>query len=147
MENLEQDVRRSGACLCGAVRISVDIKQNDLGVCHCANCRKWSGGPFFEVEVGSDVTIEGEQAIQVYASSNWAERGFCKVCGSHLFIRDKSTNAYGIPPGLFEDDSSFQFNRQVFSDQKPVYYSFSNHTKNITSDFIYKNFPQVQEDI
>ena len=138
--------QRLAACLCGAVCIAVDVSKNDLGVCHCVRCRKWSGGPFFELEVGSEVTISGEENIQLYASSEWAERGFCKVCGSHLFIKDNATQAYGIPAGLFEDDTGFLFNRQVFSDQKPAYYSFSNRTKNITSDYIYQHFPQTQED-
>lgn len=137
-------MRRKASCLCGAVRINVNHESNDLGVCHCPTCRKWAGGPFFEIECGSEVTIVGSENISIYKASAWAERGFCKVCGTHLFIRSTETNEYGVPPGLFETDDSVQFMRQVFFDKKPDYYSFSNSTRNITSDYIYEHFPQAR---
>ena len=140
------ETKRNGNCLCGAVTITIDFAKNDVGACHCIKCRKWAGGPLFEVECGTDVSFDGEENIQSYASSEWGERGFCKICGSHLFFKDKTSGEYGIPPGLFEQDEGFRFNRQVFFDHKPEYYSFSNKTRNITSDYIYKHFPQTRED-
>lgn len=132
--------------MCGAVRITADVNKTDLGVCHCAKCKKWAGGPFMEIECGADVKFEGKEQIAVYESSKWAVRGFCKICGSHLFIKDKSSGEFGVPPGLFDDDAGIHLNRQVFFDHKPEYYSFSEITKNISSDFIYKHFPQVKEE-
>ncbi len=62
-------MKRKGSCLCGAVKISTRVEHTDLGACHCAKCRKWAGGPLFEVECGGDVVFEGEENIQHYASS------------------------------------------------------------------------------
>lgn len=137
--------RVTGCCLCGAVRISINIAKNDLGVCHCHNCQRWAGGPLFEIEAGSDVVIEGQELISTYASSSWAERGFCRQCGSHLYIKDLRNGDYGIPPGLFKDLPDITLNRQIFSDHKPAFYEFSNKTTNITSEFIYKHFPETNE--
>ncbi|QIB65723.1 GFA family protein [Kineobactrum salinum] len=139
-------MKRTGSCLCGAVRVSVDAAATDLGACHCARCRKWSGGPLMELECGSDVKFEGFENIEVFKSSDWAERGFCKVCGSHLFIKSVESGEYGIPPGLFDSDKGIDFNRQVFFDKKPDYYSFSNTTRNITSEYIYEHFPQARDE-
>lgn len=137
--------KRTGKCLCGAVQISVKASKIDMGACHCQTCRKWSGGPFLEVECGSDVVIEGYENIGTYDSSSWAQRGFCKICGTHLFLKSNASGEYGIPPGLFENDSDIQFNRQVFIDHKPSYYSFKNTTIDITSSYIYEHFPETNK--
>lgn len=136
---------RKDSCMCGAVNVLISRKCTDLGVCHCPLCRKWAGGPFMEIECGSDVQFEGAENISVFQSSSFAERGFCKKCGSHLFIRAVKTNEYGVPPGLFEKDDCIALNRQVFYDKKPEYYSFANATRNINSDYIYQNFPEVKD--
>jgi hypothetical protein len=136
---------RQGACLCGAVRIRAGMNHTDLGACHCSICLKWSGGPFMELECGSNVEFEGAESIQTYESSRWAVRGFCKNCGSHLYIKEKSSNSYGVPVGLFSNDVGISFNRQVFIDKKPLYYGFSNPTRDISSDTVYEIFPEAKE--
>lgn len=98
-----------------------------------------------ELECGSNIEFQGEENIRTYGSSKWATRGFCKVCGSHLFIKETSSNDYGIPVGLFPDGSNIRFNRQVFYDNKPAYYRFSNSTHNITSEYIHEHFPHTIE--
>lgn len=140
-----QKNRLNGACLCKAVTVSIDAKCDDMGVCHCPKCQIWSGSAFAEVECGTDVSFTGVENISTFQSSSWAERGFCRTCGTHLFIRDNRTDEYGIPPGLFEDKSNFKFNRQVFYDKKPALYDFQNDTVKINSDYIYKHFPETKE--
>lgn len=143
---MQSKLNHIGHCLCRAVTIVTDSGEKSLGACHCINCRKWSGGPFLELECGSKVVFEGSENIAIFDSSEWAERGFCKVCGSHLFMRSKDSPDYGISAGLFENDEGINFDRQVFFDKKPSYYSFSNDTRNITSDYIYEHYPQCREE-
>ena len=76
-----------GTCLCGAVSIRVTLECHDVSICHCRMCQTWSGGPMFAVESDAPMTLEGEENVGVYASSDWAERGFCRQCGTHLFYR------------------------------------------------------------
>lgn len=131
---------RKGSCLCGAVRVSAAAADDSVGACHCGMCRKWAGGPFFAVECGSGVSFEGEDNIAVYASSDWAERGFCKHCGSHLFYRLKRTDDYVIPAGLFDDAEGLALNLQIFIDEKPPFYEFANQTKNMTGAEVFAQF-------
>ena len=124
--------KAKGQCLCGAVKFTVKNISNNVDACHCGMCRRWGGGPLMVIGCGSDVEYEGEENITVYDSSEWAERGFCKKCGSHLFYRLKDIKDHQIPAGLFEDQESFNFNLQVFIDRKPSFYSFANKTIEMT---------------
>ncbi|MDH3973323.1 MAG: GFA family protein [Deltaproteobacteria bacterium] len=134
-----------GHCLCGAVYITAWAMSNKVGACHCGMCRRWTGGPLMAVNCGSEVTFEGKENISVFESSQWAERGFCKKCGSHLFYRLKEENQYIIPAGIFENGENLVFDNQVFIDKKPAYYSFSNETQNMTEAEIFAMYGSSPE--
>ena len=93
-----------------------------------------------EIDCGKEVTFEGEGNISVYRSSSWAERGFCKECGSHLFYRLKDTGQHMVPVGLFDEQDNLVFETQVFIDRKPSFYSFSNKTNDMTEKEIFKMY-------
>lgn len=129
-----------GSCLCGLVKVVATRVEKKVGACHCGMCRKWSGGPYMEVSCGVNVSFEGEENISFYGSSDWAERGFCKNCGSHLFYRLKETNEHMVSVGLFDDQQGYEFTNQVFIDKKPSFYSFSNETKTLTEKEIFEMY-------
>lgn len=89
------------------------------------------------VDCGSEVSFEGEDEISVFDSSSWAERGFCRRCGSHLFYRLKESGQHIVPVGLFDNQDAFVFASQVFVDRKPAYYSFANETREMTEAEIF----------
>jgi hypothetical protein len=140
--NMSALIEGNGSCLCGKIRIAVKGINRNVGACHCGTCRNWGGGPFMAVDCGTDVSFEGEENISVYSSSEWAERGFCKECGSHLFYRLKGAHHYMMPVGLFPEVESFVFDHQVFIDEKPAYYGFSNKTQNMTGPEVFKKYSQ-----
>ena len=127
-------------CLCGGVHINAESIKPHIGACHCKTCRKWGGGPFMELNCGADVAITGTDNMQIFDSSEWAERGFCKVCGTHLFYRLKATQEHMIPVGLFSDDANIEFGSQVFIDEKPDYYSFADETEKLTGEELFAKF-------
>lgn len=133
-------IEAKGSCLCGTVNFSASKVSKYIGACHCMTCQKWGGGPLLAVNSGCDVSFSGEKFISVYDSSPWAERGFCKKCGSHLFYRLKQQQEYIVPVGLFENSDDFVFQRQVFIDQKPAYYCFANDTENMTAAEIFAKY-------
>lgn len=130
----------NGSCLCKAVRFTATNMSKNVGACHCSICRKWSGGPLMAVDCGTEVSFENEDNITIFNSSEWAERGFCKQCGSHLFYRLKKPRQYFIPAGIFDDVEYFEFDHQVFIDNKPTYYSFANKTTVMTEAEIFAQF-------
>ncbi len=129
-----------GSCLCGSVQFIAAAMNRKFGACHCAMCRKWTGGPLMNVVCGPDVTFNGEEFIGIYESSQWAERGFCKKCGSGLFYKIKGSNPYHIPIGLFDSFEEITFKLQVCIDKKPEYYRFSNDTYNMTEAEIFAKY-------
>lgn len=139
-DNVSNSIERRGHCLCGDVKITARNAPNSVGACHCKMCRRWGGGPFMEIDCGTDVEIDGEANISIFSSSDWAERGFCRNCGTHLFYRIKESGQHMIPIGLFEDSEDLEFETQVFIDEKPGYYSFTNATKNLTGAEIFALF-------
>ncbi len=130
----------TGTCLCGEVKISAKSMNTHVGACHCGMCRKWSGGPAMVFDCGANVSFSGEEHIKVYNSSDWAERGFCNRCGSHLFYRLKENNQHFMPVGLFDQLDGIVFDHQVFIDAKPEYYDFANQTTNMTGEEVFAQF-------
>ena len=129
-----------GSCLCGSVKIDAQSASPDIGVCHCSMCRKWTGGPLLAIDCNTQVQFEGDESIASYSSSEWAERGFCTNCGSHLFYRLKQNGQYIMPVGLFDTRDEFNLDHQIFIDEKPSYYCFANETKNMTGAEVFAQF-------
>ena len=120
-----------GQCMCGAVKLSATAKKPSVAACHCDMCRRWSAGPFMAVNCQA-VAFEGQENIGRIRSSDWAERGFCKKCGSNLFYHLVESSDYQIAAGLFDDQSKLRMSLQVFTDRKPEFYEFANDTKMMT---------------
>lgn len=130
----------NGGCACGAVRIAARNMSGKVGACHCSTCRRWGGGPLLAVDCGDDIELEGGEHISVFDSSEWAERGFCSKCGSHLFYRLKQNNQHIVPVGLFGDDHPFVLDHQVFIDERPEYYRFANETTDMTGKEVFEKY-------
>ena len=140
-----QTTERHGHCLCGAVRITAKQAASHVGACHCRMCRRWGGGPFLEIDCGTDVVIEGADNVTVYPSSEWAERAFCSACGTNLFYRLKETGEHMVCAGIFDDEDGLSFRSQVFIDAKPDYYSFAEDTENLTGAELFAMVQGEQE--
>ena len=132
---------QSGQCLCGAVKFTAETVQTSHHVCHCGMCRRWTGGPLFAA-IAKGVTFEGEDNIGTYASSDWADRGFCKICGTNLFYRIKQTGMYVMSVGAFDDPAPFKLAHEIYIDHKPDGYDFAGNLPKLTeAEFIAKFAP------
>jgi hypothetical protein len=87
--------RFTGGCLCGEVRIVAEGRPYRIGLCHCLDCRKFTGTLFHASAVFPEdaVTIEGETREYAGRTSGQAivetgyGRHFCPRCGSSVFAR------------------------------------------------------------
>lgn len=129
--------RQSGRCLCGAVTFTARPKP-DMHACHCAFCRRWSGGVYLSIEC-EDLEVADPGAVGVYASSDWAERRFCKTCGSSLFwvMKDGGT---AVSIQAFDDPSAFTFADEIFIDSKPANYDFAGDRPRLTGAEVFAKF-------
>ena len=135
----------SGGCLCGAVRFTATPKNREIGACHCSMCRKWSAGPFLVLDCQGTLKVDDTTNLGVYRSSEWAERCFCKRCGTPLFYRLVGKDFNAVSAEAFDNREGYEFKTQIFIDEKPAYYDFANKTKNMTGPEVFAAFAAGQE--
>ena len=78
----------TGGCQCGAVRYALHTWPQHAHICHCRMCQKAFGSyfaPFAGVPGDQFEVTRGE--IATFMSSDQAERGFCRDCGTPLTFR------------------------------------------------------------
>ena len=122
-----------GHCLCGAVRVRMTPPVPHVEACHCTMCRRWGGGAYLSLRGVPDPEIEGAEQIVRYASSDWAERGFCGKCGTHLFYFYRPKQSYSFTAGLFDGADGFTLDEEIFIDEKPGYYDFAGERERLTA--------------
>lgn len=129
-----------GQCLCGAVTVRMTPPEPHVDACHCGMCRRWGGNALLSLRMVTDPEIEGAEHIGRYASSEWAERGFCRQCGTHLFFFYKPKASYSFTAGLFGDADGFAMVEEIFIDEKPAYYAFAGARERLTGAEVMAKF-------
>jgi len=129
-----------GHCLCGAVKFTVEPANSAVAACHCGMCRRWTGGPYLGVDCGTSFKTDDDTDIGIYESSQWAERAFCRKCGTTLFYRLKQDNHTYVSAGAIDDLEDPVLTDEVFIDEKPGYYSFEQDTKKMTGEELFAFF-------
>lgn len=136
-------MERTGRCLCGAVGYTAKNLKPTIAACHCGMCRRWTGGPLLALG-DCDVDWSGDDKITTYKSSDWAERGFCRVCGTSLFYRVTAPGPHHgqihLAFGTLEDQSGFYMNLEYFIDIKPDVYEFVGDRKKMTEAEVFAAF-------
>lgn len=95
-------------------------------------CRRWGAGPFIGLPHDGELRLEGRENVGVYRSSDWAERAFCKTCGTSLYWHLAGSDHYSLSTGTLEDQDGYSLTSQIFIDEKPGYYDFANDTPKLT---------------
>ena len=105
-----------GSCLCGSVTISVAAGHDTrASACHCDLCRRWTGSAFWGFSAQDDqVAVTGQ--VTRYRATSFSERGFCAICGTHLWIHDDA-GGYDLMPGLFPDAAAMPLDHEVYIDR------------------------------
>jgi len=80
------------------------------------------------------VSFSGSEHIGTFSSSEWAERGFCKLCGSglyyHLLPQPAAPDGeYILSAGTLTDQTQFEFDHEVYVDHAPGWYRFADEEK------------------
>jgi len=137
----------NGQCMCGAVTVTATPARPSLSACHCDMCRRWSSSAFMamDAETGS---VEVTGPVQRFQSSDWAERAFCKTCGSNLWYRITAEGPghgqYQMAAGLF-DVNGMRLGLEVFIDAKPDAYAFEGERRQMTAQECYDMYAPKDE--
>ena len=99
-------MRATGRCLCGAVSFEVRGPLRDVMVCHCEECRRWTGylGGFTST-LRENLAIADETSLRWIdspQSDRHARRGFCAECGSSLFWQPAESERINIAAGTLD---------------------------------------------
>jgi hypothetical protein len=98
----------TGGCQCGAVRYRFHEKPGGAHICHCRMCQK-AFGSFYAPLVGGSRTIfevtRGE--IAIFKSSDIAERGFCRDCGTPLTFAYQRSRNISVSIGSLDHPEDF----------------------------------------
>ncbi len=125
------------SCLCGKIQFNVEIDAADVNfhACHCTMCQKQNGGPYMGVKLSRTPDIVSE-SLAWYDSSDYAQRGFCKECGSTLFWRMKeNVDAMCIVSvGVLKNTKNLTLTSHIFVDGKPDYYEIADGLPCLTAE-------------
>jgi hypothetical protein len=92
-----------GSCHCSAVKFSVNSEYPyPYNICYCSICRKTAGSGGYAINISASfntLKITGDEHIQKYSADivdsgtdehkkSPAQRSFCKICGSALWLWD-----------------------------------------------------------
>jgi aspartate aminotransferase len=119
-------VTATGQCLCGAVRYEVRGPLRDVLVCHCNECRRWSGHQFAATAaLREDLALLEERGlawIESPESDSSASRGFCRECGSALFWDAPGRDTISIAAGSLDAPTGLRVAGHVYAAQAGDYY-------------------------
>jgi hypothetical protein len=116
----------SGRCLCGAVQYEVDGPLRNVLVCHCIECRRWSGHAWAATSAArSDLRLVADAALRWVdspESDTDARRGFCGECGSSLFWDAPDRPTISIAAGSLDEPTGLHVIGHTYVEQVGDYY-------------------------
>lgn len=125
----------TGGCQCGAVRYRISGPLGSSGVCHCRMCQKASGN-FGMILVSADFKhfdwTRGKPAE--FASTPVTTRGFCKDCGTPLYMSEHGHHAYEICVGTLDDPDAAAPDHEVGIESKRAWFHTLTSLPGITTD-------------
>lgn len=118
--------RATGRCLCGAVRFDLQGPLRDVLLCHCVECRRWSGHVFAATAVRREhLLLRQSSALRWIASpesESEARRGFCAECGSSLFWDAPARDTVSVAAGALDEPTRLRVLGHVYVGQAGDYY-------------------------
>lgn len=116
----------TGSCLCGKVRFRTSGSLRGVSYCHCSQCRRQTGHFYAATNVAdAALEVEGADDVTWYAASDFARRGFCRICGSALFWKADGSDVTSVMAGAFDLPSGLEGQNHIFVADKGDYYEIT----------------------
>lgn len=116
-------MKHTGQCLCGGVAFTMDGPLRGVAVCHCGQCRQWHGhvGAYTNV-AEKHLTFQAQVPLTWFRSSSFAQRGFCRNCGSSLFWKRDGSPEISVAAGTLSSPTGLKTVLQIYTDHRGDYY-------------------------
>jgi hypothetical protein len=117
---------KTGSCLCGAVAFEVRGKLRPVIACHCIQCRKQTGTYMSATACDdADLALTRQDGLKWFRSSEEAQRGFCKECGSALFWKAEGSETTSISAGAIDGATGVALEGHIFCETAGDYYEIA----------------------
>lgn len=114
----------SGGCQCGAVRYRIILPLGSAGICHCRMCQKAFGawGAALVSVPRTNLTWTRQDPAE-FRSSPIVARGFCRLCGTPLFMQEDDDPVCEIAIGTLDNpNAAGPFTAQVGFESKVAWF-------------------------
>ena len=123
---MEEPARLTGRCNCDAVSFVAMGPFRPAKACHCKSCRRQSGHYIAATETDyAKLTISDEAAIRWYSATEHARRGFCPICGGHLFWQRTGSARISIWMGCLDEPTGLSLADHIYVSEKGDYYELT----------------------
>jgi len=118
---------RTGGCACGAIRFKVTAPFMGVGVCHCTDCQKASGGGPNYVALAPGGALEvtqGEPSIYRSHGDSGGEvgRAFCAKCGSPLWSLPPGGGFMPVKLGALDENADLTPSLHLYTSSAPPWH-------------------------
>ena len=118
---------QNGGCACGAIRFSITAPLLGVGVCHCTDCQKASGGgPNYVALVPAPglMVAKGEPKVFRATGDSGAEvgRAFCGDCGTPLWSLPAHEPFVPVKLGALDDATDLAPGLHLFTSSAPPWH-------------------------
>jgi hypothetical protein len=115
----------SGGCQCGAVRFRAELPIGSAEFCHCRMCQKAfaaAGAALVAVPFQQFQWTRGSPAV--FRSSAIVGRGFCRDCGTPLYMREDGDTNIELAAGAFDHPGAIgPFTAQIGVESRVPWFS------------------------
>lgn len=117
---------RTGGCICGAIRYTLDEEPVTVRLCWCRDCQYWAGGnaPLNLRMRRAAVHVEGtpKSWASLADSGNHMLRSFCGECGTQLFSQSQEHAEFMVVrAGTLDDASGLRPLATIWTDSAPAW--------------------------
>ena len=105
----------TGRCHCGAISYAAEGPPEHHALCHCTDCRRWSGAPMAGWIAWKEEAVAVTGTPVAYRSSEHGTRAFCGICGTGMFYRNPTSlpGIVDIHSGTLDDPEALPPGAQI----------------------------------
>jgi len=110
-----------GRCLCGRVHYVGDAEPAFVGICHCADCQKFSGSAFATIVAVPATALKVSGTLRTFTkpgdSGKAIHRRFCPECGSGILDEAEALPGMAmVNVGTLDDRSWVKPQSEIYCD-------------------------------